>query len=129
MLEHVDSPRAKKFCSRFRLPFPSYLELVELIKAYDRFERWCGFKKFNQTTSRIKLLVLGSLHYLGRGWAFDDIEENTAIFQEVHHTFFIFSLKLEAPFYTQFVQTPVHLDEAKSNMEECTESGLPGCVG
>jgi hypothetical protein len=27
------------------------------------------------------------------------------------------------------VQTPVHLDEANSNMVEYAESGLPGCVG
>ena len=27
------------------------------------------------------------------------------------------------------MQTPVHLDEAKLNMVEYTESGLPGCIG
>jgi hypothetical protein len=62
-----DSPMAKKFCNRFRIPFPSFLELVELIKADDRFEQWCVFKKFKQTTSPIELSILGSLHYLGGG--------------------------------------------------------------
>lgn len=29
--------------------------------------------------SPIELLLLGSLRYLGRGWTFGDLEENTAI--------------------------------------------------
>jgi hypothetical protein len=95
----VESQMAKKFCLRFRIPFPSYLELVKQIKADDRFDPWCGFKQFKKTTSLIELLVLGSLRYLGRGWTFDDIEENTAISQEVHRTFFVFSSTLEASFY------------------------------
>jgi hypothetical protein len=31
--------------------------------------------------------------------------------------------------HDKFVQTPVHLGEAKSNMVEYAKSGLPGCVG
>jgi hypothetical protein len=38
LLYNVDSPMAKKFCNRFRIPFPSIFELVELIKADDRFK-------------------------------------------------------------------------------------------
>ncbi len=38
LLYDIDSPMAKKFCLRFQIPFPSYLELVELIEADDRFE-------------------------------------------------------------------------------------------
>jgi hypothetical protein len=34
----VDSPMAKKFCIRFRIPFPKCLELVKQIKADDRFD-------------------------------------------------------------------------------------------
>ncbi len=83
LLYDVNSPMAKKFHLRFRIPFQSYLELFEQIKADDRFEQWCGFKKFKQTTSPIGFLVLGSLHCLGRGWTFDGFEENTAISQEV----------------------------------------------
>ncbi len=120
----------KRFCIRFRIPFPKYLKLVKQIKADDRFDQWCGFKKFKQTTSPIELLVLGSLPYLGRGWTFDGIEENMAISQEVHHTFFhIFIDFGSTVLHDKFVQNPVHLDEAKSNMVEYAESGLPGCVG
>jgi hypothetical protein len=67
LMYDVDSPMAKKICLRFWIPFPSYLELVEQIKADDRFDRWCGFKKFEQATSPIELLVLGFLRYLSHG--------------------------------------------------------------
>jgi hypothetical protein len=61
---------------------------------------------------------------------FDDIEENMALSQEVHHTFFhIFIDFGSTVLHDKFVQTPVHLDEAKSNMVEYTESRLPGCIG
>jgi hypothetical protein len=33
-------------------------------------------------------MVLGAFRYLGRGWTFDDIEENTGISQETHRQFF-----------------------------------------
>jgi hypothetical protein len=126
----VDSPMATMFHLIFRIPFPIYLEHVKQIKADGRFDQWCGFKKFQQTTSPIELLILGSLRYLGRGWAFNDIEENTAISQEVHHTFLhIFINFGSTVLHNKFVQTLAHLDEAKSNMIEYAESGLPGCVG
>ena len=34
------------------------------------------------------VLVLGSLHYIGHGWTFDDIEEQTTISREMHRLFF-----------------------------------------
>ncbi len=75
-------------------------------------------------------MVLGSLHYLGHGWTFIDIEENTAISQEVHRTFFHIFINFGGTIlHDEFVQTPVHLDKAKSNMIEYAESGLPGCTG
>ena len=36
----------------------------------------------------LELLVLGSLHYIGRGWTFDDIKEVTAASEETHQLFF-----------------------------------------
>ena len=36
----------------------------------------------------LSLLILGALRYLGRGWTFADLEENTAISIETHRTFF-----------------------------------------
>ena len=95
-----------------------------------RFARWCGAKVNNKMSSPIELLVLGSLRYLGRGWTFDDIEEQTAISREVHRTFFhVFIEFCSTSLYSRFVLTPVHLPEARSNMREYEIAGFPGCIG
>jgi hypothetical protein len=83
-------------------------------------------------SSPIELLVFGSLRYLGRGWTFDDIEEQTAIIsrRDVHRSFFhAFIDYCSTSLYSRFVLTPVHLPEARSNMREYEVAGFPGCVG
>ena len=87
MLE-PESSMAKKFRERFRLPYTNFLQLVASVSESELFDRWCGHKRNNKQASPIELLVLGSLRYLGRGWTFDDVEENTAVSKEVHRTFF-----------------------------------------
>jgi hypothetical protein len=80
--------------------------------------------------SPVELLVLGSLRYLGRGWTFDDCEESTVIDKDVYHCFFNISIQIGSTvLYPKWVLTPVNLPEAKSNMEEYTQVGFPGCVG
>jgi hypothetical protein len=107
---------AKKFCERFRLPYPNFLR--------------CGHKRNNKQALPIELLVLGSLRYLGRGWTFDDVEENTAISKEVHRTFFRRFVKFGSTvLYEKYVLTPVYVNEAKAHMREFEEAGFPGCVG
>ncbi len=59
-----------------------------LVQSNELFDRWCGYMSNNKKVSPVELLVLGSLHYLGRGWTFDDCEESTAIDKEVHCCFF-----------------------------------------
>ena len=106
------------------------MELLQWIRDDTRFARWCGAKVNNKMSSPIELLVLGSLRYLGRGWTFDDIEEQTAISREVHRTFFHVFIKFcSTSLYSRFVLTPVHLPEARSNMREYEVAGFPGCVG
>ena len=119
-----------KFRNRFRLPYANYLDLLQWIRDDTRFARWCGEKVNRKMSSPIELLVLGSLRYLGRGWTFDDIEEQTAISREVHRTFFhVFIEFCSTSLYSRFVLTPVHLPEARSNMREYEVAGFPGCVG
>ena len=80
----------QKFRRRFRLPYNMFLELVKITKeATDDdgnfyFQRWMTVNAAGIPSSPIELMILGSLHYLGRGWTFDDIEESTGISQEVH---------------------------------------------
>jgi hypothetical protein len=61
------------------LPYTSYKELVRQIQADNRFKRWCGQKWNGKKLLPAELLLLGLLKYLGRGWTFDDIEEQTMI--------------------------------------------------
>jgi hypothetical protein len=94
-----------------------------------RFARWCGLKSKNKMSSQIELLVLGPLSYLGRRWTFDDIEEQTAISKEVHRLFFHTFINIcSKTLYSWFVLTPLHLPEARSNMQEFEVAGFPGCV-
>jgi len=114
----------------FNIPYFNYLELPKWIRDNTHFARWCGVKCNNKMSSLIELLVLGSLRYLGRGWTFDDIEDQTAISKKLHwlffHTFIDFC---STSLYLQFVLTPLHLPEARSNMQEYQIAGFPGCVG
>jgi len=129
LLEEPDSFMAKKFRNRFCLPYPSYTDLLHQITSVDWFERWCGHKWNGKKCSQVQLLLLGTLRYLGRGWTFDDLEEQTAISVSVHHKFFHKFIEFGSrTLYSMHVITPVHLAEAQSNMSEYTEVGFPGCV-
>jgi hypothetical protein len=105
----------KAFRLRYRLPYKQYLDLAQQVQSHELFDSWCGSKSNNKKVSPVKLLVLGSLRYLGRGWTFDDIEESTAIDNEVHRQ--------------KWVKTPVDLPEANLNMHEYSQVGFSGCVG
>jgi len=85
----------------------------------------------NGTTSIAnRVVVLGSLRYFGRGWTFDDIEENTAISKEVHRTIFHCFVEFGSTvLYEKYVLTPVFVNKAKTHMREFEEAGFPGCVG
>ena len=75
LLNAADSFMAKKFWNRFCLPYPSFKDLLHQIKLDIQLKRLCGYKINATKTSPIELLLLGSLHYLGRGWTFNEIEE------------------------------------------------------
>ena len=74
-----------RFRRRFRLPYTSFVELVELVNSSDFFKRWSqtGHDAIGKKPVPIELLILASLRYLGRGWTFDDLSESTAISEEV----------------------------------------------
>jgi hypothetical protein len=78
----------------------------------------------------MSLLLLCSLRYLGRGWTFDDLSENTAISQEVIRTFFHeFIYYGSTVLYNKYVRTPFTSAEASSHMQEYSSAGFPGVVG
>ena len=82
-----------------------------------------------QKATPIELLVLGSLRYLGCGWTFDDVEECTAVSQEVHRVFFGQFIEFAGTvLYNKYVVYPKNFEEAKEHMKEFTVAGLPGAL-
>lgn len=88
-----DDPRfLQKFRRRFRLPYTQFTLFVDEAKRENWFPRWMGKDAAGKPSSPLELLILGAFRYLGRGFGrgftFDDLEECTAISEEVHRVFF-----------------------------------------
>ena len=78
----------------------------------------------------MELLILGAFRYLGRGLTFDNIEESTAISEEVHQTFLHQFIKIRSTvFYEPFVQQPRTEAELIDHMTEFNLAGFPGAFG
>ena len=119
-----------KFRRRFRLPYNQFIELVKEAKLRNWFPRWSSQDATGKHSSPLPLMILGSLHYLGRGWTFDDIEENTAIDEETHRQFLHCFLQVgSTKLYNQHVCEPTTPAEAEHHMHEMATAGFPGCLG
>ena len=121
-----------RFRRRFRLPYTSFVELVELVNSSDFFKRWSqtGHDAIGKKPVPIELLILASLRYLGRGWTFDDLSESTAISEEVIRCFFhCFITFGSTELFQRWVVEPTTLEEAYHNSHEFQNSGLPGAIG
>ena len=77
------------FRTRFRIPYSYFIELSNDIINHEIFSRWRNPDATGQSPSNIKLLLLGSLRYIGRSWTFDDISEANGISREVNRIFFL----------------------------------------
>ena len=74
--------------------------------------------------------LLGSLRCLGRGWTFDDLEEQTAISQEVHRCFFHVFIKWASDdLFQRFVLTPTANEDPCDSFHEFEIAGMGGCIG
>ena len=65
-----DWPKWKRqFCYHFRVPYHSYLDLVDQCNTSDYFKQWCGYNEYpyKKKGIPIEMLVLCVLRYLGRG--------------------------------------------------------------
>jgi DDE superfamily endonuclease len=134
---NIESPKFKlKFRRRFRMPYRSFLDLVNEMKGhrYDdgsrAFERWQSFDATGNPSSPIELMILGALRYLGRGLTFDDIEEMTCISQETHRQFFEkFVWYGRHVLYPKWVVAPATVEDAQDCIHEMEQAGFNGCVG
>ena len=113
----------EKFRRRFCLPFSSFLEMVE------EFPRWTRRRRKRRSQSPLELLLLGSLRYLGRGFTFDDLEECTAISEEIHRVFFHQFIKLGSTvLFEKYVITPATHEELQRRLTEFEMTGMPGAT-
>lgn len=129
---------AKEFRNNFRLPYASYVMLLDLISSEasnGMFDRWTKAyerknNKKNKQVSPIELLLLGSLRYLGRGWTFQDMKDVTYISRDVHRKFFHQFVKFGARvLYPMYVSAPNTVEELKDCEREYSIAGFPGCIG
>jgi hypothetical protein len=129
----------KVFRQRFRLPYMSYLEILDWVSGDGcggLFDRWRtesdGYtgRRNNKKVSPLELLLLGTLRYLGRGWTFDDIEESTKVSRDVHRCFFHAFTTFGAKFlYPRYVCMPQSTADLRNCESEYAVAGFPGCIG
>ena len=77
----------KLFRNRFRVPYSMFLDIANDINNHELFSRWQNTDATGDSPSNIKLLLLGSLRYIGRSWTFDDVHEANGISREVNRVF------------------------------------------
>ena len=119
----------KLFRRRFRLPYSEFIELADELIKHELFHRWTQSDCVGNRPSDYRLLLLGTLRYIGRGLTFDDIEEYTFISGEVHRNFSSIFL-----IYGSTVLYKKHVTDPASNMNTSLLeklfklAGLKGCL-
>lgn len=119
-----------EFRSMFRLPYASFLELVDMVRSNEAFAQYTRPNCSLDPPSSIELLVLGALRVLGRGWTFKCCWESTLIHHTTHrhffHQFIAFGREVLYPMYVKFPTTP---SEAYSHMFDYHKVGFNGAIG
>jgi hypothetical protein len=127
----LENPKFHKvFRRRFRMPYDSFLGLLDRVKNDELFKRWSQYDATGKMASPISLLLLGCFRYIGRGWTFDDLDESTCIHEETHRQFFhVFIHWASTRLYDDMVTYPRVWADAKKHMSEFAMAGLHGSVG
>ena len=134
-LNYIENPRPsekkwnEKFRKRFRMPYESFIELGMMAEASPKFDRWKKKDAVGQRAAPTRLMLLGALRYLGRGWTFDDIEEATAIHEETHRQFFhVFIEWGSSVLFDEWVAPPQTEEDLRDHTAEYTMAGFNGCI-
>ena len=119
-----------RFRRRFRCQYISFQKLLNIIELDPKFNRWMSTDAAGRESSPLCLLLLGALRYIGRGWTFDDLEENTSINEETHRQFLhVFIDWGSSVFFSSHVKYPtVAGSVANCHMTEMESCGLHGCI-
>ena len=115
------------FRRRFRIPYPLFLEIVEVV----RNKNW--FPEVDCTgapSAPLELKILGVLRVLGRGMCFERIEELTNIDEETVKGFFhVFCERFAVEFFPVYCCPPETKEDIERKMNVYERLGLPGCIG
>ena len=65
---------AAMFRRRFRLPYGSFLQLLNDLRNHPSFREYNSCDCTGRKSTELSLLLLGAMRYLGRSWTFDCIE-------------------------------------------------------
>ena len=121
----------KKFRRHFRCSYLSFKKHLEEVKGSKLFKAWAdrAHDCVGSASSPIELLLLGALRYIGRGWCFDDLEEQTCISEETHHKFMhVYIFWGSTELYERHVVLPESGKEAQEWAYEYKIAGFPGCI-
>lgn len=120
----------KIFRRRFRIPYSVFVSMCNEIRSHELFDRWKRKDASGKPSSDIRLLLLGTLRYLGRAHTFDDACESTYISGDVHRVFFNTFLEYGSTvLYEKYVLSPLATMD-KSRIEKLFNiAGLNGCYG
>ena len=120
----------KQFRNRFRLPYNDFISLCNDLLRNELFNRWSYGDASGIKSCDIRLLLLGTLRYLGRAHTFDDACESTFISADVHRVFFMA--------FIEYGSTILYEKHVLSSMKEMDFSrieklfnfaGFNGCIG
>ena len=120
----------KIFRRRFRIPYSEFVSLCNDIKSNQLFDRWAHPDAMGCESSDIRLLLLGTLRYLGRANTFDDACESTYVSGDVHRIFFLTFLEYGSTvLYEKYVLNPLKTMDFSSIGKLFQQAGFNGCVG
>jgi hypothetical protein len=120
-----DNKFQNRFRRRFRCSYECFQKLLDLVKGDEVFQRWQRSDAAGRLSSPIELLLLGVLRYIGRGWTFDDLEENTSISEETHRQFFHCFIDWgSSTLYDLYVSFPTEPDEVAYHSKEMDAAGF-----
>ena len=120
----------KIFRNRFRIPYDEFIKLCDDIIQDELFSRWSNNDACGNKPSDIRLLMLGTLRYLGRAHTFDDASESTYISTEVHRQFFMAFMEYGSTvLYNKYVLNALSSMDTSSIEMIFRLAGFDGCMG
>ena len=120
----------KLFRNRFRIPYHQYLYICEDIQEHPLFAQWTRSDCTGVKSSDLRLMLLGFLRYIGRGWTLDDVSEANGISREVNRIFLKTFIKYGSTvLYRKWVLEPTRETHVSNQEQLFRAAGFNGCIG